>query len=300
MKLPYPTGPFEAPASTIDVPAPDGVATTTLRANVYSSNLHSVIVLINYVNTMVFQVDFETADKTGVKSVTQLNDADFEHVSQYEKDVELYAVDVMKNLKEMSFEPVAREFKFVGRTSAMTFTLPLPGDDDDDTDDGKHGKRYRQAPGDVPSTDNMTPCTDSPYTTYNVLPETYQQDGRSQDLYSGSPFPITLEVQRFPKALVVYLNAVATTQVDIDFSPANGQVHDVRIGSPQRHDAQAPPDRLVAESKVKNIVGNAQLVDLGTSGKIQFITDEGKTKITFHAIHSSTNKVCQSASPEDF
>lgn len=134
--------------------------------------------------------------------------------------------------------------------------------------------------------------------TYSVIP-TYLQNGRIQPLYTGPAFPITFQGQRIPAGyltdestsqpinddiFVVELKAVNSVTMEISFDDYSGRVLSIAmVPVEHRSEVTGTQNQLVTENIVRNIIGNAEELDFGTDGKIQFITHNKSTRITFQA-----------------
>lgn len=119
-----------------------------------------------------------------------------------------------------------------------------------------------------------------------VVPATYFVNGKFEKLYSGLEFPIRAAVTVSSRSsIAVVIQAVNTASYDIYYEPADGWVTKVVPRGMTR--MSGPVDRMEAEKKILDIIGATQQVAFEKNDLMQFITNNGNTRVSFSCTHKS-------------
>ena len=113
-----------------------------------------------------------------------------------------------------------------------------------------------------------------------VVPETYTKHGSFQSLFQGRPIPISVETEIVRNGFIrVVLRGRNTYRYEISYNNADGWVNNVRVID-STYPRGASED-LAAERRVNDIIANVNQIAFERDGRIQFIADNGSTRVSF-------------------
>lgn len=141
------------------------------------------------------------------------------------------------------------------------------------------------------SFDQQLPTPSSPsVVTRHVVKETYMSGGQFQPLFIGAPFPIRVETQQTYNGFIkVALKGINTFNFDIKYNKNDGWVSSVTsTGSTQKY---VTYEQMDAENKVKKLILSCQQLAFEKDNRLQFITDNGMSRISFDPVVTGSGYV---------